>query len=114
MPCRLSCVTLALICSDFTSRLFQCKKSSDQEIKMAGKLQVLSLFASLFLYILDLGTDVYVAIQHKENGDISYYRLTVGFIVLSIIVVNFFATFALGAFKVHWSLRALAFLHNFP
>ena len=77
---------------------------------MAGKLQVFSLFASLFLYILDLGTDMYVAIQHKENGDIWYYRLTVGFVVLSTIVVNFFATYALKSLKVHWSLRALAFL----
>ena len=79
-------------------------------MKMAGKLQLLSLIASLFLYILDLGTDVYVAMKHKENGDIWYYRLTVGFIGLSIIVVNFFATYALRGLKVPWFLRALAFL----
>ena len=53
---------------------------------------------------------MYVAMQHKENGDIWYYMLTVGFIGLSIIVVNFFATYALRALKVPWCLRALAFL----
>ncbi len=62
------------------------------------------------LYIFDLGTDVYVAIQHKQNGDGGYFLLTAGFIISSIIVVNIFATFAL---KAPWYLRALAFLTHF-
>jgi hypothetical protein len=59
------------------------------------------------LYLLDLGTDVYVAIQHKKNGDIWHFRLTACFIGASIIIVNIFATIAL---KAPWYIRTLAFL----
>jgi hypothetical protein len=77
---------------------------------MPGKFQLFTLIESFLLYFLDLGTDVYVAIQHKQNGDREYFNLTAGFIISSIIVVNIFATYAL---KAPWYLRALAFLTHF-
>jgi hypothetical protein len=76
---------------------------------MRGKFQLYSLVASFVLYIVDLGlgTDVYVAIQHKKNGDIGYFRLTACFIGASIIIVNIFAMIVL---KAPWYVRTLAFL----
>ena len=74
---------------------------------MRGKFQLFSLVASLVLYLLDLGTDVYVAIQHEKNGDIWYFWLTACSIGASIIIVNIFATIAL---KAPWYIRTLAFL----
>ena len=77
---------------------------------MKRKLLLFSLVASLVLYLVDMGTDAYVAIQHYYNDDMDFFLLTIIFIALSLCIVNIYATYVL---KAPWYLRALAFLSHF-
>ena len=58
------------------------------------------LVVSFLLYVVDLGMDVYVAVQHYKNGDKLFFAITVAVLVLSTIIVNIYATYVLKATTV--------------
>ena len=54
-----------------------------------GKIfQQLTLLSGLVLYLLDYGSDIYVAYRYWQNGDVWWFGLTVGFIVGPSIILN--------------------------
>ena len=60
---------------------------------MSANLQLGSLIFSFLLYILDVGSDVYVAIQYYKNGQTTYFIAAVVLGVPPIIIVNIYATY---------------------
>ena len=60
---------------------------------MGKTLQRLSLLVGLVLYLFDLGSDIYVAVQHWRNDETWWFGLTVGFICVPSLVVNLTAIF---------------------
>ena len=58
------------------------------------------LVVSFLLYVVDLGMDVYVAVQHYKNGDMLFFAITYTVVVLSTIIVNIYATSVLKATTV--------------
>ena len=75
-----------------------------------GIIQLFTLALSFILYLVDLGTDVYVAIQHYKNGDLLFFITTVAVIGLSTILVNIYATRVLD--MIPWYLRAILFISH--
>ena len=55
---------------------------------MGTKLQQLNLSIGLLLYLFDIGTDIYVAIQYWNNNEPFLFVLTVGLIVVPSLIVN--------------------------
>ena len=55
---------------------------------MERTLQQLILIVGLLLYLFDVGSDIYVAVQHWKNNDVWWFGMTTGFIVLPSIIVN--------------------------
>ena len=55
---------------------------------MGRTLQQLILIVGLLLYLFDVGSDIYVAVQHWKNNDIWWFGMTTGLIVLPSIIVN--------------------------
>ncbi|XP_028410704.1 XK-related protein 6-like [Dendronephthya gigantea] len=55
---------------------------------MEKKLQRLNLMVGLVLFLFDYGSDIYVAIQYWNNGEIWWFSLTVVFISVPSIIVN--------------------------
>lgn len=55
---------------------------------MGGIKERLRLTVGLLLYIFDYGSDIYVAYRYWENGDVWWFGITVGFIVVPSILVN--------------------------
>ncbi|CAB4032456.1 XK-related 6 [Paramuricea clavata] len=64
---------------------------------MWDKFHLYSLVASLVLYLADLVTDVYVAVQYRKNGDELWFVMTVFTLILSAVLVNIHATARLNA-----------------
>ena len=60
---------------------------------MSANLQLGSLVFSFLLYILDVASDVYVAIQFYKNGQTTYFTAAVVLEVASIFTVNIYATY---------------------
>ena len=58
---------------------------------MGKNLKRFFLSVGLVLYIFDLGSDIYVAVQHWKNDEPWWFGLTVGFICVPSIIVNFAA-----------------------
>ena len=59
-----------------------------------GKIfQRLLLLSGLVLYLFDYGSDIYVAYRYWQNGDVWWFRITVGFIIVPSIIVNITAIF---------------------
>ena len=58
---------------------------------MGEHLQRFSLLVGLMLYIFDYGSDIYVAVQHWKNNERWWFALTVGFIGVPSLIVNFTA-----------------------
>ena len=75
-----------------------------------GILQLFTLAFSFILYLVDLGTDVYVAIQHYKNGDPLFFITTVGVIGLSTVLVNIYAIRVLKMIPCY--LRAILFVSH--
>ena len=55
---------------------------------MGKKLPRFFLSVGLVLYLFDLGSDIYVAVQHWKNNETWWFRLTVGFITGPSLLVN--------------------------
>ena len=55
---------------------------------MERTLQQLILIVGLLLYLLDLGSDIYVAIQYWKHDDDLWFGMTTGFILVPSIIVN--------------------------
>ena len=62
---------------------------------MGAKLQITSLTFGFLLYILDVGSDVYVAFRYYKNGQTTYFIAAVVLGAPPIIIVNIYATFCL-------------------
>ena len=77
---------------------------------MWDKFHFYSLVVSLVLYLVDLATDVYVAVQHHRNGDELFSDVTVYIIVLSAVLVNIYATATLNVSR---KVRVLDCLTHF-
>ena len=60
---------------------------------MGHKLQRLDLFLGMILYLFDYGSDIYVAVKHWKNDETWWFWLTVGFICVPSLIVNFTAIF---------------------
>ena len=58
---------------------------------MGHTLQRLDLFVGMLLYLFDYGSDIYVAVQHWKNDERWWFGLTVGFISVPSLIVNFTA-----------------------
>ncbi|CAB4034618.1 XK-related 9, partial [Paramuricea clavata] len=83
---------------------------------MWDKFHFYSLVVSLVLYLVDLATDVYVAVQHHRNGDELLSYVTVYIIVLSAVLVNIYATATLNAsckVRVLDCLTHFSMIHHF-
>ena len=55
---------------------------------MGTKLHQLNLSIGLLLYLFDIGSDIYVAIQYWNNNEPFLFVLTVGLIVVPSLIVN--------------------------
>ena len=55
---------------------------------MGKKLKQLILIVGPLLYLLDLGSDIYVAVQYWKNDDVWWFGMTTGFILVPSIIVN--------------------------
>ena len=55
---------------------------------MGKKLPRFFLSVGLVLYLFDLGSDIYVAVQYWKNNETWWFRLTVGFITGPSLLVN--------------------------
>lgn len=62
---------------------------------MGVKIQLMSLTFGFLLYILDVGSDVYVALQYYKNGQTTYFIVSVVLGAPPIIIVNIYATITL-------------------
>ena len=60
---------------------------------MAKIQQRFFLLVGLVLYLFDLGSDIYVAVKYWKNDETWWFRLTIGFICVPSIIVNFTAIF---------------------
>ena len=78
--------------------------------KMGAKIQMVTMVAGFVLYLVDIGSDAYVAFRHYENGDRGLFILTCTIMSLSVLLCNIYATTVLDA---PWYLRILAFLSLF-
>ena len=77
---------------------------------MGAKIQMVTMVAGFVLYLVDLGSDAYVAFRHYENGDRAFFILTCTIMSLSVLLCNIYATTVLDA---PWYIRILAFLSLF-
>ncbi len=55
---------------------------------MGKKLQQLTLTVGLLLYLFDVGTDIYVAIQYWKNNDVWWFVMTISLILVPSIILN--------------------------
>ena len=60
---------------------------------MRGKITLVSLVTGLLLYIFDLASDIYVAVQYYKRGEIWWMALTLVFVIFPFIVINCLACF---------------------
>ena len=56
-------------------------------------MQRFLLSAGLVLYLFDLGSDIYVAVRHWNNGETWWFWLTAVFIIVPSVIINFAAIF---------------------
>lgn len=68
---------------------------------MGATLQIMSLMFGFLLYILDVGSDAYVAYQYYKNGQTTYFIVAVVLGAPPIIIVNIYATFCL---RTNWKI----------
>ena len=68
--CGMDCTCLKLLCSTSQTR--------DYEVT---KLDLTFSIISLIFYIADFGTDIWMAIKHRKNGDTRWMQLTIAFII---------------------------------
>ncbi|XP_028403326.1 XK-related protein 6-like [Dendronephthya gigantea] len=63
---------------------------------MGEKKDVAMLIFGLLLYIFDVGSDIFVAVELYQHGHFWWFILTLIFIILPIIIINFAACFQTG------------------
>jgi hypothetical protein len=64
-----------------------------RQVNMEGKKELFMLIVSLTLFISDVGTDIFVAIQYKRKEEYYWFGLTLFFVVVPYIIVNIMATY---------------------
>ena len=60
---------------------------------MKGKTSLLVLLTSFILYIMDIISDIYVAIQYYKNGEIWWCAITLVFVIVPHIIINTYAAY---------------------
>ena len=60
---------------------------------MRGKIALVSLVVGYVLHVVDVGFDIYVAIQYSIRGEWWWFSLTLVFIILPLLVANFSVCF---------------------
>ena len=87
-------------------QLYRSFTALSQLKKMGKRKDRLFLSVGLVLYLFDLGSDIYVAVQYWKNDETWWFGLTVGLICVPSLIVNLTAIFQF--FKI-WTFIA-AFL----
>ena len=64
-----------------------------RQVNMEGKKELFMLIISLTLFISDVGTDIFVAVQYKRKEEYYWFGLTLFFVVVPYIIVNIMATY---------------------
>ena len=62
-----------------------------QHPRMGGKAQLFFFIISVVLYICDVGTDIYVAVQYYRNAEWWWFGLTLAFTIIPVTVINIVA-----------------------
>ncbi len=58
---------------------------------MRGKSQLLFLVTGMLIYILDLASDILIAVRYYRNEESKWFAITLSFIVITIVITNFAA-----------------------
>ena len=60
---------------------------------MKGKTSLLVLCTSFILYIMDIISDIYVAVQHYRNGEFWWCAFTLAFVIVPHVIINTYAAY---------------------